>query len=130
MKAKREFITYIVSGGVTTGVNYALYAAFILTGIPYLGANSAAWAGAVLASYALNRRFVFRSKNKVAGELTSFAALRFVTLLIENGLLWLLIDCMETAPFPAKLAVSVITVVGNYVLCKFGVFRKGEMCHG
>ena len=98
--------------------------------IPYLAANSAAWAGAVLTAYILNRRLVFHSEKHIAGELASFAALRFVTLIVENVLLWLLISQMDTAAFPAKLAVSVITVIGNYVLCKFGIFKKEVVNHG
>lgn len=98
--------------------------------IPYLAANSAAWAGAVLTAYILNRRLVFHSEKHVAGELASFATLRFVTLIVENVLLWLLISQLDTAAFPAKLAVSVITVIGNYVLCKFGIFKKEVVNHG
>ena len=56
MKIKRELITYLISGVVTTGVNYLLYAGFLAMHIPYLAANSAAWAGAVLTAYILNRR--------------------------------------------------------------------------
>ena len=59
MKMKRELITYLISGGVTTGVNYLLYAGLLALHIPYLAANSAAWAGAVLTAYALNRQWVF-----------------------------------------------------------------------
>ena len=29
MKMKRELITYLISGGVTTGVNYLLYAGYL-----------------------------------------------------------------------------------------------------
>ena len=29
MKMKRELITYLISGGVTTGVNYLLYAGLL-----------------------------------------------------------------------------------------------------
>ena len=92
-------------------------------------ANSIAWAGAVLTAYILNRRLVFHSRNKIWKELPSFAALRFLTLLVENVLLWLLIDHLYILPLPAKLLVSVITVVGNYVFCKYGVFKKEEICH-
>ena len=75
-------------------------------------------------------RLVFHSRNKIWKELPSFAALRFLTLLVENVLLWLLIDHLYILPLPAKLLVSVITVVGNYVFCKYGVFKKEEICHG
>lgn len=130
MKIKQEFITYIISGGLTTGVNYALYVGLLWTGFPWLAANSIAWAGAVLTAYGLNRKWVFHSGNRIWQELPSFAALRFVTLAIENILLWLLIDRMHIMPFPSKIAVSAVTVIGNYVLCKYGVFKKEEVCHG
>ena len=124
------YITYLISGVLTTGVNYLLYAGFLAMQIPYLAANSVAWSGAVLTAYILNRRVVFHSEKHVAGELASFAALRFITLIVESVLLWLLISQLDTAAFPAKLAVSVITVIGNYVLCKFGIFKKEVVNHG
>ena len=87
MKIKRELITYLISGVLITGVNYLLYAGFLAMQIPYLAANSVAWSGAVLTAYILNRRVVFHSEKHVAGELASFAALRFITLIVENVLL-------------------------------------------
>lgn len=130
MKLKKELVTYLVSGGITTAVNYLLYAALLFLGIPYLGANSAAWIGAVLTAYYLNRRWVFHSKKRLAAELLSFASLRFLTLLLENLLLWLFIGRFEAAPLPAKITVSVVTVIGNYILCKYKVFKKEVSCHG
>lgn len=130
MKIKRELSTYLISGAAATGVNYLLYMGFLAMHIPYLAANSAAWAGAVITAYVLNRRLVFHSEKHVAGEFASFAALRFVTLVVENVLLWLLISRLDTAAFPAKAAVSVITVIGNYILCKFGIFKKEAVSHG
>ena len=130
MKSKKEFITYLVSGGITTAVNYILFAGLLFLQLPYLAANSVAWVGAVLTSYMLNRLWVFHSKRQIAGELASFAALRFMTLMIENIMLWLLIDLLNVSTFPAKFIVSVTTVIGNYVLCKFGIFKKEVTCHG
>lgn len=130
MKKKKELITYIISGGITTGVNYALYLLLLLIHLPYIAANSIAWTGAVLTAYILNRRWVFRSGNRIFQELLSFAGLRFLTLLVENVLLWVLISGLETSALPAKILVSAVTVTGNYVLCKYRVFKKEEICHG
>lgn len=130
MKLKKELVTYLVSGGITTGVNYLLYTGLLLLNTPYLAANSAAWIGAVLTAYYLNRRWVFHSKKRIPAELLSFASLRFLTLLLENLLLWLFISRFETAPLPAKIAVSVVTVIGNYILCKFKIFKKEVSYHG
>ena len=129
MKLNKELLTYLISGGVTTGVNYLLYAGFLFLDLPWLASNSIAWAGAVLTAYLLNRYLVFHSGNRVMAELASFVGARFLTLLTEDALLWLLIDALDVSPFPAKLSVSVVTVVGNYILCKYGIFKKEVSCH-
>ena len=129
MKLNKELLTYLISGGVTTGVNYLLYAGFLFLDLPWLASNSIAWAGAVLTAYLLNRYSVFHSGNRVMAELASFVGARFLTLLTEDALLWLLIDALDVSPFPAKLSVSVVTVVGNYILCKYGIFKKEVSCH-
>lgn len=129
MKQSKELFTYLLSGVLTTAVNYMIYGGFLFLHIPWLTANSIAWGGAVLTAYALNRRWVFHSQNQVKTELISFAGLRFLTLLTENFLLWFLIHLMDMGPLPAKLLVSIVTVLGNYVLCKYGIFKKEVICH-
>lgn len=130
MKIKHELITYLISGMVTTAVNYILYAGLLAAHMPYLAANSAAWAGAVLTAYTLNRHWVFHSQKHIKSELISFAALRFLTLLAENISLWLLVSRIGASAVPAKLVVSAVTVIGNYILCKFGIFKKEAVTHG
>ena len=129
MKLNKELLTYLISGGITTGVNYLLYAGLLFLDLPWLASNSIAWAGAVLTAYLLNRCWVFHSGNRVMTELASFVGTRFLTLLAENALLWLFIDSLGVSPFPAKLFVSVVTVIGNYILCKYGIFKKEVPCH-
>ena len=129
MKLNKELLTYLISGGITTGVNYLLYAGLLFLDLPWLASNSIAWAGAVLTAYLLNRCWVFHSGNRVMTELASFVGARFLTLLAENALLWLFIDSLVVSPFPAKLFVSVVTVIGNYILCKYGIFKKEVPCH-
>ena len=83
----KELLTYIITGGITTGVNYMLYGLFLFFHVPYIASNSIAWTGAVIAAYVLNRKWVFRSNRRIPEEFFSFAALRFITLLVENVLL-------------------------------------------
>ena len=66
---------------------------------------------------------------KLQKELASFVGARFLTLLAENALLWLSIDILDAAPVPAKLSVSIITILGNYILCKYWIFKKEAVCH-
>ena len=130
MKKKKELAAYLISGVITTGVNYCLYALLLSFRLPWPAANSAAWAGAVLTAYILNRRLVFCSRGRILREFSAFAALRSATLLAESLLLWLLIDLLLAPAFISKILVSAVTVAGNYVLCKYGVFKKGENFHG
>ena len=46
-------------------------------------------------------------------------------LLLENLLLFLFVDCIGLYKAAAKVYVSVITVLLNYVACKYQVFRNG-----
>ena len=94
-----QLIKYMFTGGLTTGVNYLIY--FILLGAAgdaaqqscvYLAANSAAWLGAVLFAYVMNRKLVFHSERAIVHEFLEFAGLRLATLAVENLLLYLLID--------------------------------------
>ena len=106
-----QLIKYIVTGGLTTGVNYLIY--FILL-------------GAVLFAYVMNRKLVFHSERAIVHEFLEFAGLRLATLAVENLLLYLLIDVWQWQSPLAKLAVSIVTVAANYAACRLRIFRGGE----
>lgn len=124
-----ELLRYILTGGMTTAVNYVIY--FEITSISerYLVANTLAWCGAVAFAFVMNRRVVFRSVGNPVGEFFRFAGLRFATLIAENMLLYLLISIMEADEIISKLAVSIVTVIANYAACKYGIFKKGGLNH-
>ncbi|GAB5617243.1 hypothetical protein JCM31739_20680 [Faecalimonas canis] len=50
--------------------------------------------------------------------------MRLVTLLIENILLYICIQQLLLHSLISKLIVSVITVLANYVLCKYAIFTE------
>ena len=130
LKLKKELVLYCLSGGATTFVNYLIYFILLKTHVEYLAANTLAWAGAVVTAYLLNRRLVFHSRKHILQEFCSFVFLRFLTLLAENILLWIAVDSLGIPPLPSKIMVSVITVLSNYVLCKYKIFHKEEVNHG
>lgn len=124
-KSVSEAVRYFINGGATTAVNYIVYIALTYASINYLAANSLAWVAAVLFAYGTNRFLVFHSTNSVGRELLSFVGMRFLTLLVENLLLFLCIQQMALPSLAAKLCVSVVTVCSNYAVCKCSIFRKG-----
>lgn len=123
-KNLREIVEYVIVGGLTTLVNYVIYFGLDYLWHNWLLANCLAWLGAVIFAYFANKYFVFKTEGKNMEELGKFFGLRFVTLFIENGLLFLMIDILVVNKGISKILVSFITVIGNYYLCKFKVFKK------
>lgn len=123
-KKIKEIITYGIGGVLTTLVNYLVYFGLGMVKVDYLIANTLAWMAAVVFSYTVNRTVVFGSKGEWRKEFFSFAGLRLVTLAVENLMLYLAVERLELMTGPSKVAVSVITVLANYVICKKHIFKR------
>ena len=111
-----ELLNYVVVGGLTTLVNFVVY--FFCTHIQlhYLIANVIAWIFAVLFAYIANRKYVFKSEgNDQKAEFLQFVSLRAVTLVVESLLLFVCIQLAAMNENIAKIFVSIVTVIGNYV---------------
>ena len=126
----KEIVSYVFVGGMTTLVNYVVYFILLKIHSHWLIANSISWIFAVLFAYYTNKRYVFKSTNNIKKEFISFILLRFMTLLIENISLYLLIDLLNLQPMISKVCVSFITILSNYILCKFKIFKEEGVCHG
>lgn len=124
-----QIVRYIMTGGMTTGVNYIIYIGLMALSVNYLMANTIAWLGAVTFAYFANREVVFHSKGDKKQEFLQFFSLRAATLVIENLLLLLLVDCIGMGSLVSKIFVSVITVVLNYFACKYSIFKQGGVSH-
>lgn len=123
MKKLKELLIYSAGGVLTTIVNYMIYFGLRLFLVDYLWANTLAWAGAVLFSYAVNRKWVFGSRGSWVKEFSTFIGLRLITLGVENLLLYLLVEQLGLLTSVSKLSVSVITVLSNYVICQKHIFK-------
>ena len=121
----KEIVSYVFVGGMTTLVNYVVYFILLKIHSHWLIANSISWIFAVLFAYYTNKRYVFKSTNNIKKEFISF-----MTLLIENICLYLLIDLLNLQPMISKVCVSFITILSNYILCKFKIFKEEGVCHG
>ena len=105
------------------------------------------WVAGVLFAFVTNKTYVFGDTNRERGHvgrtLAAFASSRVVTLLLDSAvtfgvvaLLGALRYAPVTIPLPlvggltvtadliAKALAAVVTIIGNYILSKFLVFRK------
>lgn len=130
----KEQILYLFYGGLTVVVNWLVYSFLVIAYSAGVGvSNFISWIVAVLFAFFTNKFFVFetkcKSKKEEVKEFFSFMGSRFFTGCIEvigvPLLIYLGIDysVFEITGGLAKIMVSIIVIVLNYVLSKCFVFR-------
>lgn len=130
-KSKKELISYVFFGGMTTLVNYVAYFAFTrIMGINAILSNIAAWFLSVLFAYITNKIWVFNSKNTglagLAREISMFFAARVFSGFLDTALLFVLFDCLGINDIFVKIFNGVLVVVLNYFFSKFFIFKKNN----
>ena len=129
----KKLILYILFGGMTTILNWIVYAIGVKLQLGITISNILAWSIAVFFAFITNKLFVFESKNMemrfVCRELIKFVGARLATGAIEIlGLPLLYYIGMKQSlfgveGFMAKIVVSVVVVLLNYVFSKLFIFR-------
>ena len=135
LKKYKEIVLYLVFGVSTTLVNWGIY--MVLTGLLAIEmtiSNAIAWAGAVFFAFVTNKLFVFESKatsfKLLLREILTFISARIVSGVFEIFLPTVLYSWglrhsfWGIEGFVAKVIVSVIVIILNYVLSKLVVFKK------
>lgn len=123
------YAKYLFVGAVTSLINVVVYYLLYKANMHYMLANTIAWFVSVLFAYFANRGYVFgASKTDAKGHLVDFSKFTFgrvITLIIDNGLMWLGITVLLFNNLLVKLTVQVIIIILNYVFSKI-VFVKGN----
>ncbi|MBQ7071111.1 MAG: GtrA family protein [Ruminococcus sp.] len=140
-KAHKEVLLYLFFGGLTTVVSVIFFA--IPMNMLDLGegkllgftidydvtiSNVISWVCAVTFAYVTNRTWVFEDKahgaKPVAVECAAFFAGRLFTLVVETLLLNVMTTTMKMQEIIAKIIVSIVTIILNYIISKLFVFKK------
>lgn len=124
----KEGILYLFFGGCTTLVNILSFMILRWMGIGTYISNGMAWVLAVLFAFITNKLYVFESKKKdkktVAREGISFFAFRLLSLGIDMGLMYLLIDVFSRGELFSKILSNIVVIIVNYVFSKLFIFKK------
>lgn len=137
IRKNRELIVYFITGVLTTLVNWIVYALQVrVFGWSVALSNATAWAAAVLFAYITNKLWVFRSFNwelrYVLREAALFVGARILTGIFEIVSVPLLVGLGLDAPLLgvrgmwAKILVSAVVMVLNYVFSKLIIFRDSK----
>lgn len=124
-----EKISYLFFGGLTTLVNIVSY--WVLTallGINYIYASIIAWVVAVIFAFVTNKLYVFKSEKKdvksIIREVISFFGFRILTLGLDLGTMFLMVQIIKTNDILAKIVANVLVVIANYFASKLIIFKK------
>ena len=123
----REQFWYLVVGGLTTVVDFVVYYLLsAVTPLHYLVIYWIAWAVSVLFAFFPNRNLVFRNTGNegLLRQFAEFVSSRIATLLIGEGLLFLLVGICHLPDGWMKPVVQVLIVILNYLFSKLFVFRQ------
>ena len=139
----RETILYLIFGVLTTLVNFVVFWLMnrLLGEKLALFNNAVAFVAAVAFAYITNKLFVFESRSWSAEvlrrEIPSFIGARLFSFGLEELLLWLSTDVLNVTRYKweflgiaigglmiAKILISVLVVILNYVFSKLYIFKK------
>lgn len=129
IEQRRDILSYLFFGGLTTLVNYLVYYPFLnWVHLSAALSNGIAWVVAVAFAYLTNKPFVFQSHDwsakTVWPELSKFVGSRFASGLLETVIIAVTVDFLAWDGNVMKIITNVLVVILNYAASKLLVFRK------
>jgi putative flippase GtrA len=117
---RREWLRFILVGGMNTVFGYACYAACIYLGAGYALASAVSMIAGVLFGYCTNRGLVFRN---AGGSLPRFVGCYAIVYVFAVTLLAQM-DAAGIDPYLAGILVGAAAAPLSYLLLKLLVFRR------
>ncbi len=128
-----EIIAYLIVGVLNTLVSWAAWfvcnATFLDAQIMWQNIllSVIAWVVGVVFGYFMNRRFVFKSKEPdIMKEFLQFSGGRVSTWVLDAVMMVLLVNILHLHEGFSKIFVSVLVMIGNYLISKLFVFKKDK----
>jgi len=126
-RLSQELFRYTIVGGIGFLIDFSVLTALVeFGGIHYLLAATLAFLTGVACTYVLSIRWVFayRSNERRDIELTIFALVGVVGLLLTNLFMFLFVDVFSMLYFIAKPLVTIIVFSWNFGARKYLLFRS------
>ncbi|MBO9131015.1 GtrA family protein [Bacillus sp. 165] len=128
---KKEIISYLVFGGLTTVINIVVYVILTkLLNVDYRIATTVAWVLAVVFAFITNKLYVFNSKEtdkkSLIMEFSSFVFFRIVSYGLDFASMIILVSGLKINDVFAKIAANVVVVIFNYFASKYVIFKTKE----
>ncbi|HSC79961.1 MAG TPA: GtrA family protein [Chitinolyticbacter sp.] len=118
-----QFIRYLLVGGASFALEYALYWLLYWLGLPYLWANSTAYLTVFVVNFLVNRSWTFGSSGHLGRQALLYLLLVLFNLLASNVVLYALVEFAAVPALVGKVAVMVMIVSWNFVLYRKVIYR-------
>lgn len=132
-KKYEEIVAYLIVGVLNTLVSWAAWflCAYTVLDAEIVWQNVAlsiiSWIVGVVFGYVMNRKYVFKSKEPdVMKEFLQFSGGRVSTWALDAVMMVLMVNLLSINEAFSKIFVSVLVMIGNYLISKLFVFRKTE----
>jgi len=119
------FVKYFIVGLFVTGVDFAVFSfAFYISRLTPVTSKIIAFSVAVLASYALNRIWTFRStESRISKQLGKFLVVSIVGLGLSVSLIYVFIVSAGWHPLISNGITSMVVLAWNFLSNKYWTFR-------
>lgn len=127
---QNDVTRYVFFGGCTTLVNLVCFFVLRKCRVELNIANLISIITAILFAYVVNSRYVFQDKCETFKDhirpFCKFISARLVTMVIEVGGVWLLVEVCKMNDMAGKFITQFIVLALNYIFSKFFVFTTGK----
>jgi len=124
---KIQFFRYIFVGGVATIIDMgSLYVFTSMAGIHYLISAAIAFVFGVMANYLMSIVWVFKTTGNFKREITLFVIIGLGGLILNEIIIWLLVEKVSLYYMIAKAIAVVIVLVWNFGMRKKFVFARSK----
>lgn len=125
-----DVIRYIFFGGCTTLVNLVCFFVLRKCNVELTIANVISIIVAIIFAYIVNSKYVFQDKCETLVDhirpFCKFISARLLTMVIEVGGVWLLVEKVGMSDMVGKFCTQFIVLALNYIFSKFFVFTTGK----
>lgn len=125
-----DVVRYVFFGGCTTLVNLVCFYVLRKWKVQLTVANVISIITAILFAYVVNSKYVFQDKCETLKDhlqpFMKFISARLVTMVIEVGGVWLLVEILGMNDMMGKFITQFIVLALNYIFSKFFVFTTGK----
>ena len=125
-----DVIRYIFFGGCTTLVNLVCFFVLRKCNVELTIANVISIIVAIIFAYIVNSKYVFQDKCETLVDhirpFCKFISARLLTMVIEVGGVWLLVEKIGMSDMVGKFCTQFIVLALNYIFSKFFVFTTGK----